>query len=169
MVFWPVWYHLFENHLSEFVLIMLIRFLIQLRTIIVDYIFYSCHQKKYTCIKIMLKIWFSKFWRVMSAKKVKLKIWYTTKPAQKKPLVIVLLLFYDELFHWRGKVKNEGTIFSLINYPINFILTLKNVDYQCANIISWLLFWKVKNTVDNLQNIIFWRKILLNIFLKTGH
>ena len=99
VVFWPVWYHLFKNRSSEFVLTMLIRFLIQLRTIIVDYIFYSCHQKNYTCIKIMLKIWFSKFWRVMSAKKVKLKIWYTTKPAQKKPLVIVLLLFYDELSH----------------------------------------------------------------------
>ena len=99
----------------------------------------------------------AKFWRVMSAKKDKLKIWYTTKTAQKKPLVIVLLLFlWWTLSLEGGKVKNKGTIFSLINYPINFILTLKNVDYQCANIISWLLFWKVKNTVDNLQNIIFW-------------
>ena len=55
-----------------------------------------------------------------------------------------------------GKVKNEGTIFSLINYRINFILTSNNVDYQCANIIRWLLSWKMKNTVDNLQNVIFW-------------
>ena len=44
-------YHLFENRLSEFLLTMIIRFLIQLRTKIANYIFHLGHQKINTCIK----------------------------------------------------------------------------------------------------------------------